>query len=165
MKNPLRSGLVLVVHDVTVPIEYRFYKDIGLLHTAIKGGVAVQDVTTFFDRIENLDRGSALVRELTDFSKLTHLDISDDQVDGLIALIGGMYARNDMSPRIACYAPRAPGREIAQRFMAGVLALTPKLRAERFDTANDALRFLQVPWRDWSRLDLDPEDFMSPRHP
>ena len=67
------------------------------------------------------------------------------KIDGLIALIDGIYSRNDALPRVACLAPNAPGGDIAARFVAAMQNREPQIAAVHVSDLDAALGFLGNP--------------------
>ena len=132
-----------------MPIAYRFNKAINLLHTTLSGEVTQKEVVEFYDEIEAIDRGLVGLRELIDFVPMTSAAMPAAKIDGLIALIDGIYSRNDVLPRVACLAPNAPGADIAARFVAAMQNREPQIAAVHVSDLDAALGFLGIPEASW----------------
>lgn len=128
-----------------MPIWYRPLPARPVFHVVYSGTIGLREVLGFFDRFETDFRRYPDHLELCDATGISDIAISDRELRCVIALVIGIYRRNDCRKRIAFVAPCGIGKTAFEQVVYRFRQELPVVKCGCFDSEGAALQYLGLP--------------------
>jgi len=109
------------------------------------GEIGLHDVLGLFDRFEGDFRAHPDHFEVCDGRDVTKVAITDREFTALLALVIGIYRRNDCRKRIAFLGGDGPAGPVFDRAVARFAADLPIVQCASFDNVPQALDYVGLP--------------------
>ena len=125
-----------------MPATFDILEDGTFLHIVCSGVLWGRDMLVLLDALEGNASLPASYVELSDYSAVGTVDMSEDEITQMAHLTSGIYART-AAPRLLVFVLRSgPPREQVCAYVTGLRALQAGLNARTFDNEAAARAFL-----------------------
>lgn len=124
-----------------MPYQFKIFDDLNVIRIVFYGTIVPQDVLGLLDQLDQDPDYHPKIDEIVFFKDLEFTSFSPETLKNINEMARGIFVRAGRGKKIAIVAADDPGRKVATAFCK-TMSTYNSIHAQRFDTGQDALEFL-----------------------